>query len=111
MSSNIRVSTRISIGEFRNWSTLKKGFVAFSISILTFSGKAIVTTRRDDLLKYICGIVYIGSAIYTTSEIGVMERFGVSQTKATLGLTLYVLAYGTGALPHESLMHAALICM
>lgn len=61
----------------RNWSTSKKGFVAFSISLLTFS-------------------VYIGSAIYTTSEIGIMEEFGVSQVKATLGLTLYVLAYGIG---------------
>ena len=63
--------------ENRNWSTFKKGFVASSISLLTFS-------------------VYIGSAIYTTSEIGIMEEFGVSQVKATLGLTLYVLAYGIG---------------
>ena len=61
----------------RNWSTFKKGFVAFSISLLTFS-------------------VYIGSAIYTTSEVGIREEFGVSQVEATLGLTLYVLAYGIG---------------
>ena len=50
-------------------------------------------------LILIYGTVYIGSAIFTTSEIGIMKRFGVSQTKATLGLTLYVLAYGTGMLP------------
>ena len=61
----------------RNWSAFKKGFVAFSISLLTFS-------------------VYIGSAIYTTSEVGIMEEFGVSEVKAALGLTLYVLAYGIG---------------
>ncbi|KAL0564983.1 hypothetical protein V5O48_017050, partial [Marasmius crinis-equi] len=61
----------------RNWSTLKKGFVSFCISLLTFS-------------------VYIGSAIFTSSFPGVMSRFGVSQTEAALGLTLYVLAYGIG---------------
>ncbi|KAG7085628.1 hypothetical protein E1B28_003175 [Marasmius oreades] len=61
----------------RNWSTVKKGFVSFSISLLTFS-------------------VYIGSAIFTSSFPGLMSSFGVSQTKAALGLTLYVLAYGIG---------------
>ncbi|KAJ8091808.1 hypothetical protein PM082_021044 [Marasmius tenuissimus] len=61
----------------KNWSSFKKGFVAFCITLLTFS-------------------VYIGSAIYTPSIPGVMEHFDVSQTKATLGLTLYVLAYGVG---------------
>ncbi|KAF9267172.1 MFS general substrate transporter [Marasmius fiardii PR-910] len=61
----------------RNWSKAKKGFVAFCISLLTFS-------------------VYIGSAIYTSSFPGVMSTFGVSQTEATLGLMLYVLAYGIG---------------
>ena len=62
-----------------NWSLFKKGFVAFSISLLTFS-------------------VYIGSAIaiYTMSEIGIIKEFKVkvSQVKATLDLTLYILAYG-----------------
>ncbi|KAK1225853.1 hypothetical protein PQX77_011196 [Marasmius sp. AFHP31] len=61
----------------KNWSSFKKGFVAFCISLLTFS-------------------VYIGSAIYTPSIPGIMEHFDISQTKATLGLTLYVLAYGIG---------------
>jgi DHA1 family multidrug resistance protein-like MFS transporter len=36
--------------------------------------------------------VYIGSAIYVPSEAGVVERFGVSATSASLGLALYVLA-------------------
>ncbi|KAJ7709033.1 major facilitator superfamily domain-containing protein [Mycena rosella] len=61
----------------RNWSFRKRAFVAFCISLLTFS-------------------IYIGSAIYTSSIPGLMEEFHVSLTTATLGLTLYVLAYGLG---------------
>ena len=56
----------------RNWSFGKRAFTTFSISFLTFS-------------------VYIGSAIYTPAIPGLMEAFDVSLTKATLGLTLYVL--------------------
>ncbi|KAL0574441.1 hypothetical protein V5O48_007504, partial [Marasmius crinis-equi] len=61
----------------KNWSSFKKGFVAFEISLLTFS-------------------VYIGSAIFTPSFPGVRERFGATEVEAALGLTLYVLAYGIG---------------
>jgi len=61
----------------RNWSLFKRSFVAFSISLLTFS-------------------VYIGSAIYTSSIPSLVATFDVSLTKATLGLTLYVFAYGIG---------------
>ncbi|KAJ7803201.1 major facilitator superfamily domain-containing protein [Mycena olivaceomarginata] len=61
----------------QNWSFRKRGFVALEISLLTFS-------------------VYIGSAIYTSSIPGLMQEFHVSLTMATLGLTLYVLAYGIG---------------
>jgi MFS transporter, DHA1 family, multidrug resistance protein len=60
-----------------NWSTGKKFLVMFLICLLTFS-------------------VYIGSAIYTAGIQGVMERFGVSQVAATLGLTLFVAGYGLG---------------
>lgn len=60
-----------------NWSTLKKVFVTFEICLLTFS-------------------VYIGSAIYSAGEETVVKDFGVSQTKATLGLTLFVAGYGLG---------------
>lgn len=56
----------------RNWSFRKRAFVAFEISLLTFS-------------------VYIGSAIYTSSIPGIMQEFNVSLVMATLGLTLYVL--------------------
>jgi len=63
----------------RNWSFGKRSFTTFSISFLTFS-------------------VYVGSAIYTPAIPGLMEAFDVSLAKATLGLTLYVLAYGVGAM-------------
>lgn len=40
--------------------------------------------------------IYIGSAIYTSSIPDLMATFGVSQVVATLGLTLFVFAYGIG---------------
>lgn len=40
--------------------------------------------------------MYIASAVYTPSIPGIMEEFNVSLTHATLGLTLYVMAYGIG---------------
>lgn len=43
-------------------------------------------------------VVYTSSAIYTSSTEGVMNHFGVSQLKATLGLSMYVLGYGIGPL-------------
>lgn len=61
----------------RNWSRNKRVFVASLISLLTFS-------------------VYVGSAIYTSAIPGLMVEFGASQTLGTLGLTLFVLAYGIG---------------
>ena len=61
----------------QNWSSVKKVFVTFLICFLTVS-------------------IYIGSAIYTGGEQGVMEKFHVSQTVATLGLTLFVLGYAVG---------------
>lgn len=60
-----------------NWSTGKKFFVTFEICLLTFS-------------------VYIGSAIYSAGEVGVEERFHVSQVAATLGLSTFVGGYGLG---------------
>ncbi|KAL5336907.1 MFS general substrate transporter [Aspergillus crustosus] len=63
----------------QNWGTSKKVFVAFQICIYTFT-------------------VYIGGAIYAPSIPGVMEEFGCSEIVASLGLALYVLGYGLGAL-------------
>ncbi|GAC71391.1 synaptic vesicle transporter SVOP and related transporters [Moesziomyces antarcticus T-34] len=61
----------------RNWSSGKKAFVTFLIGLLTFG-------------------VYSGSAIYTPSIPGVMAEFDVGLTKATLGLSLFVLGYAVG---------------
>lgn len=63
----------------QNWSDLKRAFIAGLICLYTFA-------------------VYAGSAIYTSSEEGVMHKFGVSPTDAALPLSLYVLAYGMGPL-------------
>ncbi|KAL8792389.1 MAG: hypothetical protein Q9195_005003 [Heterodermia aff. obscurata] len=63
----------------QNWSNLKRGLIALLICLYTFA-------------------VYTGSAIYTSSEEGVIRKFGVSPTDASLPLSLYVLAYGIGPL-------------
>lgn len=41
-------------------------------------------------------VVYCASAIYTPAEPQVMEKFGVGQAKASLGLSMYVIGYGIG---------------
>lgn len=61
----------------RNWSLGKKAFVTFDICFLTLS-------------------VYMGSAIYTSGLMFLIEDFHTSQTVVVLGLTLYVLGYGIG---------------
>lgn len=63
----------------QNWSNAKRGLVALLICLYTFA-------------------VYTGSAIYTSSVEGVINKFGVSPTDASLPLSLYVLAYGIGPL-------------
>lgn len=62
-----------------NWSTGKKFFVTFEICLLTFG-------------------VYIGSAIYSPGIMQIESIFHVSEAAATLGLTMFVLGYGTGKL-------------
>lgn len=59
-----------------------------------FGKKAVVLLQ---ILLYTMG-VYMGSAIYSPSIPGVMERFGVQIGAASLGLSMYVLAYGVGPL-------------
>ncbi|OXV12129.1 hypothetical protein Egran_00110 [Elaphomyces granulatus] len=63
----------------QNWSLRKKTFAAVQICLYTF-------------------VVYCGSAIYVPSEGQIMEEFNVGDTKASLGLALYVVAYGIGPL-------------
>ncbi|KAH8880655.1 MFS general substrate transporter [Thozetella sp. PMI_491] len=63
----------------QNWSNARRAVITAVICLYTF-------------------IVYMSSAIYTTSEQGVMEEFGVDETHAALGLSLFVLGYGVGPL-------------
>jgi DHA1 family multidrug resistance protein-like MFS transporter len=63
----------------QNWSSSKKIFIVFVISIYTW-------------------VAYVGSSIFAPSEGGVEEDFGVSPIAAELGLSLFVLAYGVGPL-------------
>lgn len=63
----------------QNWTNSKRFGISLIICLYTF-------------------VVYTGSAIYTSSTEGVINRFGVSPTDASLPLSLYVLAYGIGPL-------------
>ena len=63
----------------QNWTNNKRFVVSLIICVYTF-------------------VVYTGSAIYTSSELGVIAKFGISQEDASLPLSLYVLAYGIGPL-------------
>jgi DHA1 family multidrug resistance protein-like MFS transporter len=63
----------------QNWSSLKKGFIVFIISLYTW-------------------VAYVGSSLFAPSEGGVEEHFGVGPITAELGLSLFVLAYGVGPL-------------
>ena len=63
----------------QNWSQGKKAFTSLLICLYTLA-------------------FYMGSAIYTSSAGGVMKVFGVGPEVASLGLSLYVLAYGLGPL-------------
>lgn len=63
----------------QNWSTFKKYFVVFVLCFYTFT-------------------VYCAGPIYATAEEGIQKEFGVSPVASTLGLSLYVLAYGIGDL-------------
>uniref|UniRef100_A0A0D2YAW8 Caffeine resistance protein 5 n=1 Tax=Fusarium oxysporum (strain Fo5176) TaxID=660025 RepID=A0A0D2YAW8_FUSOF len=53
----------------QNWSNLRRALVGLIICFYTF-------------------VVYLSSAIYSPSTEGVMERFGVSNLEATLGLAI-----------------------
>ncbi|KAF2816391.1 MFS general substrate transporter, partial [Mytilinidion resinicola] len=61
----------------QNWPDSWKLLIGFQICILNFS-------------------VYIGSSVYISGAGDIMKDFGVSQTVATLGLSLYTVGYGIG---------------
>ncbi|KAE9966834.1 hypothetical protein EG327_011695, partial [Venturia inaequalis] len=74
----------------QNWSLKKKMFVTFQICMYTMA-------------------VYMGSSIYTPSIPGVMVRFGVNAQLASMGLSMYVLAYGLGPMLFSPLSELPLI--
>ncbi|KAF2799148.1 MFS general substrate transporter [Melanomma pulvis-pyrius CBS 109.77] len=61
----------------QNWSFGKKAIVAAQICLYTLA-------------------FYMGSSIYTPSYPGIMERFDVDTQAVSLGLSMYVVAYGIG---------------
>jgi DHA1 family multidrug resistance protein-like MFS transporter len=63
----------------RNWSRLSKTLVTLDIMLLNFS-------------------FYAASAIFTPSIPGIEEQFGATTAEGTLGLSLFVIAYGIGPL-------------
>ncbi|OGM45877.1 MFS transporter [Aspergillus bombycis] len=63
----------------RNWPTLAKTVVMVDVMLLNFS-------------------FYAASAIFTPSIPGIEEAFGATTAEGTLGLSLFVIAYGIGPL-------------
>jgi DHA1 family multidrug resistance protein-like MFS transporter len=63
----------------QSWSSLKKNFIVFILCLYTCT-------------------VYCAGPIYAASAGGVVEKFKISPVAASLGLSLYVLAYGIGDL-------------
>ncbi|KAF2669446.1 MFS general substrate transporter [Microthyrium microscopicum] len=61
----------------QNWKLSKKLWVTLIICLYTTA-------------------VYMGSSIYAPSEQGIIEQFGVNVQLASMGLSMYVLAYGLG---------------
>lgn len=63
----------------QNWSRGKKALVTSVLSFYTFA-------------------VYCAGPIWSTASSGIQEKFHVSPVAASLGLSLYILAYGVGDL-------------
>lgn len=74
----------------QNWSSFKKGFVVFILCFYTWT-------------------VYCAGPIYAASEPGIVPHFGISPVAASLGLSLYVLAYGIGDLLFSPLSEIPII--
>jgi DHA1 family multidrug resistance protein-like MFS transporter len=63
----------------RNWPTLARTVAGLNVMLLNFS-------------------FYAASAIFTPSIEGIEETFGATTAEGTLGLSLFVIAYGIGPL-------------
>lgn len=74
----------------QNWALSKKIVVLLQILMYTM-------------------FVYMGGAIYSPSIPGVMEQFGVEVGAASMGMSMYVLAYGAGPLLFSPLSEIPII--
>jgi MFS transporter, DHA1 family, multidrug resistance protein len=74
----------------QNWSSMRKSGAVAIVVFYTF-------------------VAYAASAIYTSSVPGIMERFHVQETKASLLLSMYVLGYGLGPLLFSPISEIPLI--
>jgi DHA1 family multidrug resistance protein-like MFS transporter len=74
----------------QNWSDFKKGFVVFILCSYTWT-------------------VYCAGPIYASAAEGIVEHFHVSPVAATLGLSVYILAYGIGDLLFSPLTEIPII--
>jgi DHA1 family multidrug resistance protein-like MFS transporter len=63
----------------QNWSSSKKYLVVFVLCFYTWT-------------------VYCAGPIYSTATNGIVQQFGVGPVATSLGLSLYILAYGVGDL-------------
>lgn len=63
----------------QNWSSAKKGFIVVILALYTWA-------------------VYCTGPIWAAAQPGIVEHFGISEVAASLGLALYILAYGIGDL-------------
>ncbi|GLI74132.1 hypothetical protein PoHVEF18_002366 [Penicillium ochrochloron] len=63
----------------RNWPTLARTIAGLNVLLLNFS-------------------FYAASALFTPSILGIEEAFGATTAEGTLGLSLFVIAYGIGPL-------------
>lgn len=74
----------------QNWSSRKRGFIVFILCFYTWT-------------------VYCAGPIYSAAEEGIVKQFGVSPVAVSLGLSLYVLAYGIGDLLFSPLTEIPMI--
>lgn len=76
-----------------NWTLGAKIFTTFCICLMTTSGAHAVILCSTSLTR---ATVYAGSSIYSPGIEQVMLEWQVSQVKAVLGLSIFVLGYAVG---------------
>ena len=74
----------------QNWSSSKKSFIVAILAFYTWA-------------------VYCTGPIWAAAQPGMVEHFGISEVAASLGLSLYVLAYGIGDLVFSPLTEIPIV--